>query len=212
MHEASMSVTVLSLLVAYLLGALPGSYLAARWAGYDLYQLGDGNIGAHNVMRHVGRGWGGLALVIDAGKGALAVLVALLLSHAVWLPVVAGWAAVLGHNYPLWLAFRGGKGLATGLGVVLMLFPSLVWLTIGGALLLITLTKNLAFSGAAIAVLLAVAAWLVDYPLWYIVAPLGILTLLAWKQLPDLRRMWKAAPSKRELILHRWIRDREAKL
>lgn len=202
----------LILLAAYLLGAIPCSYLVSRWASRDLRALGDGNIGAHNVMRHVGRGWGWLALVLDVAKGALAVLLALYAAGPGWLSVLAGWLAALGHNYPLWLGFRGGKGLATSLGVVLALFPGLIWLIAGGAVLLLLLTRNLAFSGVAVGFALALIAWLWAYPLSYAVAPLGLLLLMAWKQLPDLVRMWRASPDKRDLILNRWIWDREAKL
>lgn len=207
-----MMIAWLSLVVAYLLGAIPCSYLVSRWAGRDLRTLGDGNIGAHNVMRHVGRGWGWLALVLDAAKGALAVLIVRYAAGPGWLPVIAGWLAALGHNYPLWLRFRGGKGLATSLGVALALFPGLTWLIVGGAALLLLLTRNLAFSGVALGLALAGLAWLWDYPVSYVVAPLGLLLLMAWKQIPDLVRMWREAPDKRDLILNRWIRDREAKL
>ncbi|HEY0603382.1 MAG TPA: glycerol-3-phosphate acyltransferase [Herpetosiphonaceae bacterium] len=205
-------VALLSLVAAYLLGAIPCSYLVSRWAGHDLRELGDGNIGAHNVMRHVGRGCGWLALALDAAKGALAVGIALYAAGPGWLPVIAGWLAALGHNYPLWLRFRGGKGLATSLGVGLALFPGLIWLIAAGAALLLILTRNLAFSGVALGLALAVSAWLWAYPMSYVVAPLGLLLLMAWKQIPDLLRMWREAPDKRDLILNRWIRDREAKL
>lgn len=199
------------LALGYLLGTISGAYLVARVAGLDIRRLGDGNVGAHNAMRHVGRGAGLIALLIDAAKGALAVWLGARIGGG-WLPVIGGWLAIIGHNYPLWLRFRGGKGLATGLGVVLVLFPALWWLTLGGAALLIWLTRNLAFSGAAIGLALPVAAWLWGYPSPYIAAPLGVLGLLLMRQLPDLRRMWRDAPDKRDLILNRWIRDRDAKL
>lgn len=198
--------------VAYLLGSLPGSWLVARLAGRDLRQLGDGNIGAHNVMRHVGRAWGVLALLIDAGKGALAVLVAQSLARDSWITVVGGCLAVVGHNYPIFLAFRGGKGLATALGVALALLPGLSWLTLSVTALVVWLTRNLAFAGAAVGVALSLAAWIAGYSVTHVVAPLGLLLLMGWRQLPDLRRMWRESPDKRNLILNRWIRDRDAKL
>jgi acyl phosphate:glycerol-3-phosphate acyltransferase len=203
---------IASLLVAYLLGAIPGSWLVARWAGRNLRELGDGNIGAHNVLRHVGRGWGMLALLIDAGKGVLAVLVAQAWTSDSWLMALAGWLAVVGHNYPILLALRGGKGLATALGVALALLPGLIWLTLGLAAIVIALTRNLAFAGLAVGVSLSVAAWIAEYPVSHVVAPLGLLLLMGWRQLPDLRRMWRESPDKRDLILNRWIRDRDAKL
>jgi glycerol-3-phosphate acyltransferase PlsY len=204
--------TVLMLVGAYLCGSLPWAYIVARRAGYDVRQLGDGNVGAHNVMRHVGRGWGVLVLVLDAAKGALPVLLARWVSEGAWLPVLAGWSAVVGHNYPLWLRFSGGKGLAPSLGVVLALFPNTVWLTAGTALLMIVATKNLAFSGVVVGALLMVSTWFHDGLTALLFAPLGLLLLMGWRQLPDLRRMWRDAPNKRDLLLNRWIRDRNAKL
>ncbi len=184
----------------------------ARAAGRDLPRLGDGNIGAHNVMRHVGRWWGAIALLLDAGKGWLAVLVAEASSDLEWLPAAAALGAVLGHNYPLWLRFRGGKGLATSFGAALALFPALAWLISLVAVVLLALTKNLAFTGLIVGIGLSLAAYILDYPVPHILAPLGFLAVMAWRQIPDLRRMWREAPSKRKLILNRWIRDRSAKL
>lgn len=209
--NATMENLLLVLAAAYLLGAVPWSYLIARWAGQDIYRLGDGNVGAHNVMRNVGRGWGTLALALDAGKGALAVALAGALDAPAWLPVAAGLAAVVGHNYPFWLAGRGGKGLATSLGVVIALFPALAWLIISGGVVLIVLTKNLAFSGVAVGLLLAVAAAMLGLGPVYTLAPLGLLALTALKQWPDLRRDWQQTPDKRDLVLNRWIRDRDAR-
>ena len=202
----------LVVLSAYLIGTIPWSYLLPWAAGYDIRQLGDGNVGAHNVMHHAGRTIGLLALVLDAGKGAGAVLLAGWLGGSPWLMVVAGWMAVLGHNYPVWLRFRGGKGLATGLGVVLALLPGLSWLTLAGSMLLIALTRNLAFAGACMSLTICAAAAWYGYGLAHVLAPLGILVLMGWKQLPELWRMWHDAPDKRDLILNRWIRDRKAKL
>jgi glycerol-3-phosphate acyltransferase PlsY len=197
---------------AYLLGSVPWAYIIGRWVGHDVRQLGDGNGGAHNVMRHVGRGWGLLVLLLDVSKGAAAVLLARAAGGDVWLPVLAGWLAVLGHTYPLWLRFDGGKGLSTSLGVMLGLAPHFAWLVIGGALVTVAATRNLAFSSVVVGVLLMLAAWLRSYPLPLVLAPLGLLLLMGWRQLPDLRRMWRESPNKRDLVLNRWLRDRDAKL
>ena len=207
-----MTETLLILAAAYLLGTVPWSHLIARAAGHNLHGLGDGNIGAHNVMRHVGRWWGGLALVLDAGKGAAAVLAAKAWSNEGWLSVGAALAAVLGHNYPLWLRFHGGKGLATSFGAALALVPALAWLISLMSVVLLALTKNFAFSGLMVGVGLSLAAYVLDYPVAQVLAPLGLVAAMASRQIPDLRRMWREAPSKRELIWNRWIRDRNAKL
>ena len=205
-----MSVVILA--GAYLLGSIPWAYVVARWAGYDVRTLGDGNVGAHNVMRHIGRWWGVLVLALDAAKGALPVVLARTASDDAWLPVLAGWLAVIGHNYPLWLRLSGGKGLATSLGVVLALFPGRAWLIVATGLIMIAATKNLAFSGVVVGLLLIAASILRSDPLPLVLASPGLLLLMGWRQLPDLRRMWREAPDKRDLIMNRWIRDRDAEL
>jgi glycerol-3-phosphate acyltransferase PlsY len=113
---------VLSLLqvvaVAYLIGSLPFSFLVARAFGVeDVRRVGSGNVGATNVLRSAGKAAGALALLLDIGKGAAATALAgKLAPGAAALPAVAAVAAVVGHMYPVWLRFEGGKGVATGLG------------------------------------------------------------------------------------------------
>jgi glycerol-3-phosphate acyltransferase PlsY len=111
------------LLAAYLLGSIPTGVLLARTAGIDPRRAGSGNIGATNVARTAGGRLGLFTLVGDAVKGALAVALAHLASGTAWLPAAAGLAAVLGHLWPVFLRFQGGKGVATTLGVFLLLSP-----------------------------------------------------------------------------------------
>jgi acyl phosphate:glycerol-3-phosphate acyltransferase len=120
------SVTLLSIPVAaYLLGSIPfGLLLAKLFAGADVRKEGSGNIGAANVARVVGPLAGVLTLVMDAAKGAGAVLLGARLSgdSATWM-MIAGLAALIGHCYSIWLNFKGGKGVATAAGVFLVLSP-----------------------------------------------------------------------------------------
>jgi len=113
------------LLAAYLAGSIPFSLLIARWVGgIDLRQHGSGNVGATNVARTLGFKWGLVALLLDALKGLLPTWGLPLLffktgnTHAA---VAAGLAAIIGHMFPCWLGFKGGKGVATALGVVTIL-------------------------------------------------------------------------------------------
>jgi acyl-phosphate glycerol 3-phosphate acyltransferase len=112
---------------AYLVGAVPFGYLVARARGVDILSHGSGNIGATNVGRILGRGFGILVFLLDFAKGALPTLAAGLLAPAdvapEWSQVTAGIAAFLGHLFPIYLRFRGGKGVATGAGVVAVLAP-----------------------------------------------------------------------------------------
>jgi glycerol-3-phosphate acyltransferase PlsY len=110
--------------IAYLLGSIPFALLMARrWSATDLRRVGSGNLGAANVMRASGVRAGVLVALLDMLKGALSVLVAERLSPSAAAPAVAGLAAIVGHIYPVWLRFRGGKGVATACGVFSILTP-----------------------------------------------------------------------------------------
>ena len=108
-------------LIAYLLGSFPTGYLLARARGIDIFQHGSGNIGATNVWRTLGPAFGLVALAGDVGKGAVAVYLGSRAGE--WSAVVAGASALVGHSWSIFLRFRGGKTIATALGVFLMLTP-----------------------------------------------------------------------------------------
>ncbi len=121
-------------LICYLVGAIPFGYLVARWRGVNIFQQGSGNIGATNVGRVLGRRFGMLVFLLDFGKGALPVAGAPWLAQLAEpdagtslpvdsLRVLAGLGTILGHLFPVYLHFRGGKGVATGAGVVTVLLP-----------------------------------------------------------------------------------------
>jgi glycerol-3-phosphate acyltransferase PlsY len=112
-------------LLGYLAGSIPFGVLLTRWLrGVDVRQQGSGNIGATNVTRVAGKKLGAVVLLLDALKGALPVALALrLLPGQPLAHVLVGLAAVLGHVYPVWLKLRGGKGVATALGVLVVLVP-----------------------------------------------------------------------------------------
>jgi acyl phosphate:glycerol-3-phosphate acyltransferase len=132
---------VLTILAAYLLGSIPFGYLIVRLrAGADVRETGSGGTGATNVSRRAGKAAGVVTLVLDAAKGAAAVLLASCIlgtQHSInWLTAAASVTAIVGHCFPIWLGFRGGKGVATGVGVFLMLGP----LAVAGAAVLFLLT------------------------------------------------------------------------
>lgn len=154
----------LALLAAgYLLGSIPFGVLIARGAGdVDLRRVGSGNIGATNVLRAVGKGAAALTLAGDIGKGALAVGLARWADAGAAVVAAVGLAAVLGHLFPVWSKFRGGKGVATTLGVVLGAMPS-----VGGVLLLVWIAVAAVTRYSSLAALVATSAmpplvWLLD--------------------------------------------------
>jgi acyl phosphate:glycerol-3-phosphate acyltransferase len=141
-----------ALLLAYLLGSIPFGLLLTRLMGLgDIRKVGSGNIGATNVLRTGNKPLALAVLLLDAGKGALAVLLAWRFGPDMAVFAAAG--AVLGHCFPIWLKFKGGKGVATALGVLLALAPM-----VGGAACAVWLAAAIAFRMSSVAALLAMAA------------------------------------------------------
>lgn len=149
-------------LAAYVIGSTPSGVLLARARGVDLRKCGSGNVGATNVGRVLGRPWGYLCFVLDVAKGLLPVLAAGMLlrpaeghpelyKQAAWLAVACG--AILGHVFSFWLKFRGGKGVATALGVVVGVFPYFTYagLIAFGLWILVTLISRYVSLGSIVA-------------------------------------------------------------
>ncbi|MBE7559112.1 glycerol-3-phosphate 1-O-acyltransferase PlsY [bacterium] len=116
--------SIIVIMISYLIGAVPTAYVIGRvFRGIDLREHGSGNLGATNAFRVMGARLGAATLVVDIGKGVLAVGLGSWASGPAELPLVAGLAAIVGHNWPVYLRFRGGKGVATSAGVFLSLLP-----------------------------------------------------------------------------------------
>lgn len=116
-------IVVVTTVTAYFLGIIPSGYLVAKLYGVDIQQVGSGNIGATNVLRAVGTLPAIVVVILDPLKGALAVLFPLLLGVGPWGVALAGLAVVLGNDFNVLLKFKGGKGIATSIGVMLVLAP-----------------------------------------------------------------------------------------
>ncbi len=188
----------LVVLITYLIGAIPFSYLVARWrAGIDIYEHGEGNVGARNVYHVVGKKWGVLAGVLDVGKGTAAFLVArqMAISQAAFL--ACGFAAPLGHNFSPFLRFRGGKGVGATMGFLLGFLP---YSTLAGGLAvglfyLLTRDLNKALNLGMPAVVLLPPVF--GAPLWTVPYVLCLLLALAVKKILDMpheREVWARSP------------------
>jgi len=149
-------------IIAYLLGSIPFGYLIVRKKlGDDIRQTGSGGTGATNVSRRAGKTAGVLTLVLDALKGSLAVLVAKQLApHVEWVIAAAAIAVIVGHMFPVWLDFRGGKGVATGVGVFLILAP--IALLCAGIIfvVIVWLTRYVSLGSITAAVTIPLFIWL----------------------------------------------------
>jgi glycerol-3-phosphate acyltransferase PlsY len=142
---------LVAIVVAYLLGSIPFAFLAGRANGVDLRTVGSGNLGAANVFRNLGRRWGMAVMVADIGKGVVAVVIARLITDDPW-PAIAAGAAMAGHVFPVWLRFKGGKGVAVGGGAMIGLVPlaALILLAVWLVVLLVTRYSSLASITAAV--------------------------------------------------------------
>ena len=177
------------LLGAYLLGSIPFSYLVARQKGVDVRRVGSGNVGATNVMRSVSVAAGLVAFALDAAKGAVAVLLARLLEPSGPLPTLAGVLAVLGHMYPVWLRFRGGKGVATGAGAFLPLAPLATVCALAAFGLALAVTRYVSLSSIIGTTTLAVLAFFSGPPPVVSRAAAGMALLITWKHRANLQRI-----------------------
>ena len=155
---------VAAVLLAYLVGSVPFAWVLARRHGVDLRRVGSGNVGASNVLRTSGVSSAVVAMCLDGAKGTLAVLVAQRLTMGEATPVAAGIASIIGHIYPVWLRFRGGKGVATAAGVFGVLAPLALAIAGGVFLLAVWVTRYISAGSLAAAVALALVAAATDAP------------------------------------------------
>jgi acyl phosphate:glycerol-3-phosphate acyltransferase len=176
---------------AYLIGSIPFSFLVARAFGvHDVRLVGSGNVGATNVLRSAGRAAGALALVLDVGKGAAASALAEQLAPGdAALPAAAAVAAVVGHMFPVWLRFRGGKGVATGLGAFAPLAPTAALGAIAAFAVVALATRFVSLGSVAGAVALAGLALGLRGPDPVAVAAVVSAALVVFRHRSNLRRI-----------------------
>jgi glycerol-3-phosphate acyltransferase PlsY len=128
----------------YLLGSIPFAYIAGRLRkGIDIREVGGGNVGALNTLREIGLLPGTMVLVADIAKGSIAVLIAQWLALPLLWVFIAGFAAIVGHNWPVFLRFRGGKGAATTIGVLLALVPGEAAISFAIMAIITIITSNI---------------------------------------------------------------------
>lgn len=199
---------ILTALGAYLLGSIPFGFLMARAKGIDIRQVGSGNIGATNVFRCIGKPLGILTFVLDLAKGyAGCTLIPLLAircpgvaaGHSLSLCVACGFAAVAGHNWPVYLGFKGGKGVATSAGLLLGLAPAGCGLALGVWIVIFLSTRYVSVASIAAAVSLGAAAWLPfcrHDAVWFPVMLDVLALLVVWKHRANIRRLCAGTESR----------------
>ncbi len=185
---------VLAVVGSYLLGSVDFAVIVARSRGVDIHQVGSGNPGASNVLRTLGRGPAAMVLVGDALKGVMAAMIGWIAAGDEILPnssvaLAAGLAAVLGHCYPLYHRFRGGKGVATTAGVLTFVVPVAALVLAAVWVVVVRLTRVASIGSLTVVALAVPLAWwrgLRPPSVWWLVA---ILALVVFRHRGNIRRM-----------------------
>ena len=197
MNSRQIIITVLVAIAAYFIGGLsPAVFISKKVTGNDIRNSGSGNAGATNIMRHIGVRLGVLTFVLDVLKGALPTLLAMLLVGR-YAAYVVGLAVVLGHVFPVFLGFKGGKGVATSFGMLLMLQPLLAVVLVLLALAIMFATRIVSL-GAIIAVtLFPVCGLLIPGGGWeFAVFSLLVCGLIIFKHRENIVRIFKGTENK----------------
>lgn len=180
---------ILVVALGYLVGSVPFAFLLARRGGVDLRVAGSGNVGATNVLRTRGVAEALAAVGLDAAKGALVVLLAQRLAEGPVTPVAAGLAAVIGHVYPVWLRFRGGKGVATAGGMFAVLVPVAAGIAMVVFVLVAAATRYVSAGSVAAAVTLTLATIASGAPRAVVVGSAIAAALIIHRHRANLRRL-----------------------
>ena len=208
---------VLLLIGAYLLGSVPAAYLAARWfRGIDIRQFGTGNVGASNLLRLTSKRIAIPVIIFDLGKGMAMVGAAQLVGLDITQQVTVGLAAIIGHNWPVFLRFNGGRGILTTLGVVFILVPR-PWL---GLIVLIIAYGMAPFRQLALGTIIAVASlpifsWFlpqlfgIEKPLPITLGFVAICLLAVVRRLTAPRTLFTASVTPGQLFVNRLLFDRD---
>ncbi len=201
----------ITFVAAYLLGSVPFALLLGKLKGVDIRRIGSGNVGATNLTRVLGGKWGKTCFLLDFGKGAVPTGVVLIfvdgaLPGGAWLPVAAAAGAVIGHVWPIWLGFNGGKGVATTLGAIFVLSP---WAFLAGGvvwLLLFHISRYVSLASIGAAAVLPMAHFTAvnwrqpDYEGGTEIQILILLTVLSlfiiWRHRGNIQRLLKGTEHK----------------
>jgi glycerol-3-phosphate acyltransferase PlsY len=183
----------LAVIAAYLVGSIDFAVIVARMHGVDIREVGSGNPGASNVIRSIGRGPGAMVLVLDTIKGVIGAAMGMIASGTAdpqveW-AFLAGLAAVIGHCYPIFHKFKGGKGVATGLGVLFFTMPLVGLIIVVSWLILVKLTKTASISS------LIVVFGTIPLAIWQGVSGMALfwllvtVVLIVWRHRGNIQRM-----------------------
>ena len=182
--------TVIIMLVAYLLGSIPFGYIFAKLFGKtDIREHGSGNIGATNVLRVMGWKLALPVFVLDLLKGFMAVFLAKIVDSGSLLPLAAGILVMLGHSFPLFLGFKGGKAAATAIGVLLALSGWVTLALFAAAVLILAVTRYVSLASVVGSLLVPIFFWLFGFDLPHIIFGLAVAALVVFRHQANIKRL-----------------------
>jgi glycerol-3-phosphate acyltransferase PlsY len=195
---------VIAIITGYLLGSIPSAYIAGHLVKkIDIRRAGGGNMGALNVAREIGLLPGLTVLLADVAKGALPVLIARWLGlPLIWI-FAAGFMAVIGHNWPVFLGFKGGKGAATTLGVLFALVPKEFAISLAVIVIVLIITSNVRLAVVVGLGVLPVIVWQLNGSGMMIIYSLALFLFLMVRSIPTTREAMAKAGDKKNLIFDR---------
>ncbi len=194
-----MMAPIILTILSYLLGSIPAGFLVGSSSGVDVRGAGSGNIGATNVARTLGWKKGAVTLLADVAKGFLPVLAAYLLDLGAAVAASAGLAAFAGHLYPLFLRFKGGKGVATAAGVYLAAMPVGLLVVLGVFLAVVLADRRVSLASMAAAIAAPVVAWGLSCPEETVWMTFIIAVLVMLRHRGNIRRLMAGEESRFEL-------------
>ena len=185
-----------ALILAYLIGSIPTSYLIGRTRGIDVRKQGSGNIGATNVLRVVGKLPAVITLIVDISKGVIAVTVIALFFYRQNMPIslnglkaLLGLSAIVGHNWSIFLKFKGGKGVATSIGVLIILVPKAAVIGIGVFVITLLITKYVSLASIFLAVTVPIVAALTGREIGYVLLAVTLCILITYRHKDNIKRL-----------------------
>jgi len=193
-----MMLTALSFILAYLIGAISFSIIITKLIKKeDIRNFGSGNAGATNTMRVLGKGPAIIVLLLDVLKGIVAILIAKAFGLEDWAVAVTGLLAIVGHNWPVYFGFRGGKGVATTIGVICMLLLTPGLIAGAVAIIVIILTRYVSLGSLIFTVGTPIVALIFGtYPVSFIIVSAVIAVLSIWKHRANIGRLFSGTESK----------------
>ncbi len=178
------------IIFAYLLGSISFGYLIAKKVkNVDIRKMGSGNTGATNISRVLGLKFALLVFMLDLGKGLLAVLLATWFACSPWVIIFCAYAVLLGHNWPIFFSFKGGRGSATALGIFFGLMPLAALIVFGIIVVIILVTRYVSVASITGALLIPFCVLFFHYPWEYLIFGLSITALIIWRHIPNIKRL-----------------------